>query len=122
MEQNQLIALVLVLGLAVGAGAGYMFAPKEEIPVNGDGQQTITVDKIPLMGTTIQLGRIADGPGSLETGTPLMHDIIQPDLNAYYDTLGYDVDIEFLIDEGGNQRTSTNYGGLTQRQPLLDST
>ena len=103
MEQNQLIAIVLVLGLALGAGAGYMLAPGETAPVDGDGQPTITVDKIPLSGTTVQLGRIADGAGSLETETPLIHEIIQPDINEYYETLGYDVEIEFLIDEGGNQ-------------------
>lgn len=102
MEQNQLIAIVLVLGLAIGGGAGYMLAPKEVVSENGD-STTVTVDKIPISGTTVQLGRIADGAGSLETVTPLTHELIEPDINAYYEKLGYDVEIEFLIDEGGGQ-------------------
>jgi branched-chain amino acid transport system substrate-binding protein len=85
--------VLLVVGLVVGAGIGYVMAPQKE------GETiTVTVTKEPLDGVTIKLGNIyADDPG-LETGTPMTKQIMEPRLNAYLAMLGYDTKVQFLID------------------------
>jgi len=87
-----MIAL-LVVGLLVGVGIGYVMAPQKEGETT-----TVTVTKEPLDGVTIKLGNIyADDPG-IETGTPMTKQIMEPRLNTYLSMLGYDTSVQFLID------------------------
>jgi len=99
---TQTTILVLIAGLVVGAGLGYTLAPKPTS--NGDGDiNTVTVYQNPLAGKTIQLGVVAPGPGSLETEHPLYEQMVTPAINTYASTLGYDVEFEYLIDQGEYQ-------------------
>ena len=87
--------VLLVVGLVVGLGAGYTLAPKAA----GDGEtNTVYVDKNPLEGAKVRLGVIAISSGSLETTVPLYEEIVAPLVNDYSETLGYDVEFEYLID------------------------
>jgi uroporphyrinogen decarboxylase len=67
---------------------------------NENDVNTYTVYQSPLAGKTIQLGVIAPGPASLETEVPLYETIVTPSINEYVSTLGYDIEFEFLIDQG----------------------
>jgi len=94
MQSNQTTMIVLlVVGLVVGGSVGYFMAPTQE------GETIIEyVTKTPLEGTVIKFGNIyADDPG-LETGQPFTKEILEPRLNAYLDLLGYDIEVELLID------------------------
>ncbi len=95
-----LVAAVLVVGLLVGAGVGYYMAPAEA----GDGETiTVTVEKNPLEGKTIQVGNIMASTAGLETGVPQYEDLIAVDINDYFAKLNYDIDLEFLIDTADGQ-------------------
>ena len=94
-----LVAAVLVVGLLVGAGVGYYMAPS-----GGDGETTtVTVEKNPLEGKTIQIGDVVASTAALETSVPLFEDIIAVDINDYFSKMGYDVDVEFLQDTADGQ-------------------
>ena len=94
-----LVAAVLVVGLLVGAGAGYYMAPS-----GGTGEDVIVeVVKNPLEGTTIQLGNVVASTAGLETAVPQYEDLIAVDINDYFAKMGYDVDMEFLIDTADGQ-------------------
>jgi branched-chain amino acid transport system substrate-binding protein len=91
-SSNNMLVILLVVGLVVGAGAGYFLAPGKT--------ETVTeyITEIPLDGTTIRFGNIYSDDANLETTEPLMMDIIKPRLNSYLSMLGYDVDVEILND------------------------
>ena len=96
-NSNNMLVILLVVGLVVGAGAGYFLAPAKEVEVPGE---TITeyITVAPLDGETIQIGNIYSDNANLETMEPLIQDIMTPRINDYLSMLGYDVDIEFLND------------------------
>jgi len=102
MKGNTLAIVLLVVGLVVGAGAGYFLAPGGDGGEGGDGTGPVEV-KLPLEGKTIQLGYISSTTVGLETATPLVEDIMNPDYNEYAELLGYDVDFEYLIDDATSQ-------------------
>jgi branched-chain amino acid transport system substrate-binding protein len=99
MKGNNLAIILLVVGLVVGAGAGYFLAP------GGGDVETITetVEVAPLKGKTVQLGYISSTTVGLETSQPHIEEIMTPDYNEYAAMLGYDVDFEFLIDDAQGQ-------------------
>ncbi len=103
MEQNKIIAIVLLLGLAIGAGAGYMLAPQDSAIVDEDGVITITVTQSPLEGKTLKYGDLYAATSELETGVPLAEEIILVDLNNFAAQLGYDVEFQALVDESSGQ-------------------
>ena len=90
-----LAIVLLVVGLAVGAGVGYYAMP----PKIETTTVTKTEYKRPLDGKTIKIGYIASSTIGLETGQPLHKQIIQTDMNAYATRLGYGVKFEWLIDD-----------------------
>lgn len=92
-NSNNMLVILLVVGLVVGAGAGYFLAPKKA-------GETVTeyITEIPLDGKTIQIGNIYSDDASLETLEPLMVEILTPRINEYLGMLGYDVELEFLND------------------------
>jgi len=100
MKGNTLAIVLLVVGLVVGAGAGYFLAPSGGDGADGTG--TVTV-QAPLEGKTIQIGYISSTTVGLETGTPLVQEICVPDYNEYAALMGYDVDFEYLIDDATGQ-------------------
>ena len=101
MKGNTLAIVLLVVGLVVGAGAGYMLKPA---PAVGEGGETIIeVTKAPLEGAKVQVGYISSTTAGLETGTPLVEDILMADYNAYAEKLGYDIEFEYLIDDATGQ-------------------
>ncbi len=96
-----LVAAVLVVGLLVGAGVGYYMAPAGD---GGDGETiTVTVEKNPLEGKTIQIGNVVASTAGLETAVPQYEDLIAVDINDYFAKLNYDIDLEFLIDTADAQ-------------------
>jgi branched-chain amino acid transport system substrate-binding protein len=102
MKGNTLAIVLLVVGLVVGAGAGYFLAPGGDGGEGGDGTGPVEV-QTPLEGRTIQLGYISSNTVGLETATPLIEEIMTPDYNEYAELLGYDVDFEYLIDDATSQ-------------------
>ena len=104
MKGNTLAIVLLIVGLVIGAGGMYVMSPSS----TGDGEidgttGTVTVEKIPLQGKTVQIGYISSTTAGLETATPLVKDIMQLDYNEYLEKLGYDVEIEYLIDDATGQ-------------------
>jgi branched-chain amino acid transport system substrate-binding protein len=95
-----LVAAVLIVGLVVGAGVGYYMAPSGD---GGDGTTTVTVEVHPLDGKTIQMGYISASTAGLETSQPLAEDIITVDINDYLAKMGYDTDVELLVDTADGQ-------------------
>ncbi len=102
MKGNTLAIVLIVVGLVVGAGAGYFLAPGGDGGEGGDGTGPVEVQN-PLEGRTIQLGYISSTTVGLETATPLIEEIMTPDYNEYADLLGYDVEFEYLIDDATSQ-------------------
>jgi branched-chain amino acid transport system substrate-binding protein len=100
MKGNTLAIVLLVVGLVVGGGVGYFAAPKETVP----GETiTVTVEKAPLSGKTIQIGYISSSTTGLETVVPHVNEMIVPDVNEYAAKLGYDVEFAYLIDDATSQ-------------------
>jgi len=100
MKGNTLAIVLLVVGLVVGAGAGYFLAPSGD---GGDGGETVIVKVAPLEGKNIQLGYISSTTVGLETTVPLVDEIMTPDYNAYLAKLGMDTTMEYLIDDATGQ-------------------
>ena len=98
-QSNQtMLAVLLVVGLVIGAGAGYMLAPKGgetivEVPVE------VPVEVHPFEGQTLRLGTTSSSTEGLETTVPLWDDIIQPDIQKYLDLTGLDVTLNILIED-----------------------
>ncbi|MCJ7574852.1 hypothetical protein MUO93_11435, partial [Candidatus Bathyarchaeota archaeon] len=92
-----LAIVLLVVGLAVGAGVGYYAMPPKIVSTT----QTVTVTeyKRPLEGKTIKIGFIASSTTGLETTQPLHKQIMEPDMNAYAARLGYGVKFDWLVDD-----------------------
>ena len=96
-----LVAAVLIVGLVVGAGVGYYMAPSGD---GGGGETTtVTVEKNPLEGETIQIGYIASTTSALETTQPLVNEIITTDITDYLEKLAYDTEVEFIVDTADGQ-------------------
>lgn len=100
MKGNTLSIVLLVVGLVVGAGAGYYLAPSGD---GGGTTETITVYQNPLAGTTIQIGNIVSSTAGLETSVPQFEELVAPHINEYFAKMDYDVDVEFLIDTADGQ-------------------
>ncbi len=100
MKGNTLTIVLLVVGLIVRAGGMYVMSPSSDGGDAGDGTTgSVTVEALPLEGKTVQLGYISSTTAGLETTTPLVKDIMEVDYKEYLEKLGYDVDIEYLIDD-----------------------
>jgi len=94
-----MMAVLLIVGLVIGAGVGYFMAPtKTETET-----ETITVEVEPLAGKTIQIGNIIASDPGLEWDMPYTEDILIPDLNDLADALGYDVEFNILVDSAQSQ-------------------
>ena len=94
-----MMAVLLIVGLVIGAGVGYFMAPTQtEIET-----ETITVEVEPLAGKTIKIGNIIASDPGLEWDVPYTEDILIPDLNELADTLGYDVTFNILVDSAQSQ-------------------
>ncbi len=87
MKGNTLSIVLLVVGLVVGAGAGYMLKPTPE--TGPGGTEIIEVTVAPLEGTTVQLGYISSTTSGLETAVPHVDEMMTVDYNAYAAKLGY---------------------------------
>ena len=104
-QSNQtMLAVLLVVGLVIGAGAGYMLAPKGgetivEVPVE------VPVEVHPLAGKTIQIGITAAQTEDLETFIPAYDVMAERDINEFNDAIGLDITIDFLIED--NQATAS---------------
>ncbi len=104
-DKGMTLAIVLlVAGLIVGGGIGYFAAPAKEVVVEGSGSTVIqTVTEAPLKGKTVRLGYIATDTTDLEVAVPYRRDIIASDMNLWLDTLGYDMKIEYFVDNADGQ-------------------
>jgi len=101
MKGNTLAIVLLVVGLVVGGGVGYFAAPTQTETETV--YETEFVEVMPLDGMTIKTGYITSTTTALETTTPHMKEMVEPDLNAYAAELGYDVTFEYLIDDATSQ-------------------
>jgi len=99
---KQLSIILVVAGLILGLGIGYMVKPSAP-ETTGDGSNTVTVEVAPLNGKTIKIGDVLGNTGNLEVFQPLIKEILEEDINTYAETLGYDVDFNFLIDDAMGQ-------------------
>ena len=94
-----MMAVLLIVGLVIGAGVGYFMAPtKTEVE-----EKTVTVEVEPLAGKTISIGNIIASDPGLEWDVPYTEDILIPDLNELADALGYDVTFNILVDSAQSQ-------------------
>ena len=101
MEQkNTTLAILLVVGLVIGAAAGYMLAPKgSEDTIYVDVPVEVPVEVHPLAGKTIQIGDLASSTKALtEFRQTVIMDIASPDIHEYLDKTGLDIQIEYLQD------------------------
>jgi branched-chain amino acid transport system substrate-binding protein len=92
-NSTTMMAVLLIVGLAVGAGAGYLLTPTKTVT------ETVTVVKSPLEDKTIQIGAIIGATYKMEVELPMFEQIIVPDAKAYLEALGYDNDFEILVDD-----------------------
>lgn len=97
MEQNQTLIIAAIIALVVGGAVGYTMAPTK----TGE-TEYVDVEVNPLEGATIKIAEIASNTNQLETLTPFVEEIIEPDIQAYLDLLGYDVTYEILIDDAAS--------------------
>jgi branched-chain amino acid transport system substrate-binding protein len=94
-----MLAVLLIVGLVVGAGVGYFMAPtKTETET-----ETVTVEVEPLAGKTVRIGMITAETPALEWDQPFMEQILTPDINEYAELMGYDVDFSILLDDAEAQ-------------------
>jgi branched-chain amino acid transport system substrate-binding protein len=92
-----MMAVLLIVGLVIGAGVGYFMAPtKTEY-------EEIEVEVEPLKGKTVKIGNIIASDPGLEWDTPYTEDILIPDMNEMADVLGYDVTFDLLVDSAQSQ-------------------
>ena len=98
-----LVAAVLVVGLLVGAGAGYYLAPPGDSGGGGGPDTPTTVIQHPLEGVDVELGYITSSSSGLETMVPFLEEIMQVDLNEYAEKLGHDTSFTYLIDQADSQ-------------------
>lgn len=96
--------VLLVVGLVVGAGAGYFLAPSGGGGDIGDGDGGIVeIIKAPLEGVTVSLGYVSSTTVGLETAVPHVNEVMMPDYNEFAAMMGYGVDFEYLIDDATGQ-------------------
>lgn len=94
-----MMVVLLIVGLAIGAGVGYFAAPtKTEVET-----ETVTVEVEPLAGKTVRIGQITAETPQVEWDVPYMDEVIVVDLNKFADLLGYDVTFEILNDNADAQ-------------------
>ena len=93
MAQNNrtILAAVLIVGLIVGAGVGYLLIPPKTETII----ETETIEKHPLEGKTVQIGCIT--PDGLEPKQTFFQEVIEKDINEYVEDLGIDVTFEFVF-------------------------
>ena len=92
-----MMAVLLIVGLVIGAGVGYFMAPTKT-----ETEETI-VEVEPLAGKTVQIANIISEDPALEWNEPFTTEIIVPDLNEYAELLGYDVEFKILVDSAQGQ-------------------
>jgi len=97
-DKGMTLAIVLlVAGLVVGAGIGFYAFPKSSVTTPG-ATTTVTVTQVPMQGQVIKLGNIVSTTTNLEVYQPYMQKIVQVNENAYLKLMGYNVSINWLID------------------------
>jgi len=94
-----MMAVLLIVGLVIGAGVGYFMAPTKTET------KEITVEVEPLAGKTIRIANIQAEDPELEWNEPYITEIVVPDLNEYAEQLGYDVEFNLLVDSAQGQGT-----------------
>ncbi|MBS7619144.1 ABC transporter substrate-binding protein [Candidatus Bathyarchaeota archaeon] len=101
MEQKSLtlVIVMLVVGLAIGGGLGYVMAPTKEVVK----EVQVTVTKNPLKDATLKIGDIVASTAGLETEKPLIDKIMVPDLNEYVSALGFGMKVQILLDDAQSQ-------------------
>lgn len=98
IRQNAVI--LIVVALVIGAGLGYTLSPEK---VTEGEVVTEIVYKNPLDGITLVVPDIWGSDTALEYASALDEDIIKPDINEYFQTLGYDIEYEMLLDSAQGQ-------------------
>jgi branched-chain amino acid transport system substrate-binding protein len=96
-NSTTMMAVLVIVGLVIGAGVGYFAAPTKT------DTETVTVEVEPLAGKTVRIGQITSTTANLEWDTPFIDEIIKEDLNEFADKLGYDVTFEILNDDAEGQ-------------------
>jgi ABC-type branched-subunit amino acid transport system substrate-binding protein len=107
-----ILAILLVASLAGGIYFGYQsgntdarkqLEPELQRQININANITMqneVLNKALYNATnmnTVKIGYIASSPTDLEIASPLIEQIIQPDLNEYASKLGYNVTFQFVI-------------------------
>jgi len=96
-----LMVVLLVVGLGIGGGIGYFAAPK-----GAEGEQIIVevpvevpIEVHPLDGETFMLGGLISSDPHFEACIP-MCDLMVADTNEYLAKLGYDIQLDYMLDSG----------------------
>jgi ABC-type branched-subunit amino acid transport system substrate-binding protein len=96
-----MMAVLLIVGLAIGAGVGYFMAPTKTETITET--ETVTVEKEPLAGKKVSIGNIIAITSELEWNVPYYDEIVKKDMNDYAALLGYDVTFDILNDDAQGQ-------------------
>lgn len=84
---NRLLTFLIVAGLSISAGIGYLLHNESPIVIDGDS------NRLPLDGNYIRIGYITSTVTALEKEVPLVEQIMVPDYTAFVRKLNYDVTI-----------------------------
>jgi ABC-type branched-subunit amino acid transport system substrate-binding protein len=98
-QSTTMMAVLLIVGLAIGAGVGYFMAPTKTETIT----ETVTVEKEPLAGKKISIGNIIAATPELEWNVPYYDNLVKKDMNDYAALLGYDVTFDILNDDAQSQ-------------------
>lgn len=100
-NNTTMLAIVLIIGLIVGAGGVYLLVPPKTETV------TEQVEVYPLSGQTVKIGCIT--PDGIEPRQTFYQQVIEKDINDYMDSLGLDVTFEFVLkDAAGSESNHIN--------------
>jgi branched-chain amino acid transport system substrate-binding protein len=103
-KSSTMMAVLLIVGLVVGAGVGYFAAPSKtvEVEVPG-GTETVEVE-VPALSGEIPIGVLYANTGHIDTSGPAAHIAIE-EVNEYVEALG--LDLEFVLIEECAEGEST---------------
>lgn len=102
---SQMMIVLLVVGLVVGAGVGYFAAPTKTVEVEVPGETTTVEVPVPALSGTIPIGVLYANTGHIDTGG-VAAAIAIAEVNEYVEALGLDVTFE-LVEECGEGQATT---------------
>lgn len=99
-----MMAVLLIVGLVIGAGVGYYAAPTKTVEVEVPGETVEVEVEVPALSGTIPIGVIYANTGHIDTGG-VAASIAIAEVNEYVEALGLDLEFELVEECGEGQST-----------------